>query len=93
MNPDALAALCADAMPEERLTSTELARLCFGVNDHGDADELIGDERGAAVMQLQRFGKHTAAWLVLLAVHPAHQSRGLLPQPVRAFLEGWLGVM
>ena len=47
----------------------ELAYLCFGAND-GDADEVFGDERGAAVMQIQRFGEHVAAWLVLVAVHP-----------------------
>ena len=45
-------------MPEERLTTDELAYLCFGVNDQGDADEIFGDERGAAVMQIQRFGAH-----------------------------------
>src|SRR3954452_15418625 len=64
-------------MPDEHLTSTELTRLCFGVNDHGDADELFGDERGVAVLQLQRFGAHLAAWLVLVVVHPEHQSQGL----------------
>jgi predicted N-acetyltransferase YhbS len=77
VTPDALAALCAAAMPEERLTAAELGHLCFGANDHGDRDECIGDERGAAVMQLQRNGSHVAAWLVLTVVHPEHQARGL----------------
>jgi GNAT superfamily N-acetyltransferase len=77
VNPDKLAALCAAAMPDERLTPAELEHLCFGANEHGDRDECLGDERGAAVMQLQRFGEHLAAWLVLTVVHPDHQSRGL----------------
>jgi GNAT superfamily N-acetyltransferase len=77
VTPDALAALCAAAMPEERLTAPELEHLCFGENEQGDRDECVGDERGAAVMQLQRFGEHVAAWLVLAVVHPDHQSRGL----------------
>jgi GNAT superfamily N-acetyltransferase len=78
MTPDALAALCDAAMPEERLTAPELAHLCFGVSDAGDADEIFGDEdQGAAVMQIQRFGEHVAAWLVLVAVHPDNQSRGI----------------
>ena len=36
----------------------------------GDADEIFGDERGAAVLQAQRFGEHVAAWLMLVVVHP-----------------------
>jgi len=77
--PDALAALCQAAMPEERLTSDELAYLCFGEND-----EVVGDERGAATLQTQRFGEHLAAWLTLVAVHPDEQSRGLGKELVRA---------
>jgi GNAT superfamily N-acetyltransferase len=87
LTPDALAALCAAAMPEERLTAAELEHLCFGANEHGDADEIFGDERGAAVMQLQRFGEHVAAWLVLAVVHPEHQSRGLGTELVQAVLD------
>jgi GNAT superfamily N-acetyltransferase len=64
-------------MPEEHLTAAELEHLCFGESEQGDPDECFGDERGAAVMQLQRFGEHVAAWLVLTVVHPDHQSRGL----------------
>lgn len=78
-NPDALAALCDTAMPEERLTADELAYLCFG-----EHDEVLGDERAAAVLQTQRFDKHLAAWLTLVAVHPAEQSRGRGKELVRA---------
>ncbi len=77
MTPDALAALCAAAMPQEQLTAAELQHLCFGENEHGDRDEVFGDERGAAVLQLQRYGEHVAAWLVLAVVRPDQQSRGL----------------
>ena len=76
MTPDELTALCDAAMPEENLTLEELTHLCFGANDPGGADEVFGDERGAAVMQTQEFGEHVAAWLVLVAVHPSAQSAG-----------------
>jgi GNAT superfamily N-acetyltransferase len=87
VNPEALAALCAAAMPEERLTPEELAYLCFGTSAEGDNDEIFGDERGAAVMQIQRFGSHVAAWLVLVAVQPGAQSRGLGEALVRAVID------
>jgi hypothetical protein len=45
MTPAALASLCAAAMPHEQLTADELSYLCFG-----PGDEVIGDERGAAVL-------------------------------------------
>ena len=38
-------------------------------------------------MQVQRFGAHIAAWLVLLVVHPAHQSRGLGKELVTAVID------
>ena len=38
----------AGRAPDARPSSTHL---CFGANEHGDADEVFGDERGAAVMQ------------------------------------------
>ncbi|MDQ1435283.1 MAG: hypothetical protein QOF59_2099 [Actinomycetota bacterium] len=72
MTPDALATLCAAAMPDERLTVDELTYLCFG-----PGDEVMGDDRGAAVLQIQHFGKHVAAWLTLVAVDPSAQSAGL----------------
>ena len=87
MTPDALAALCTAAMPEENLTLEELKHLCFGANEPGAPDEIFGDERGAAVMQTQRFGEHVAAWLVLAVVHPDHQSRGTGKELVRAVIE------
>ena len=73
-------------MPDEQLTSAELDRLCFGTND-GDADEVFGDDSGAAVMQLQRLGAHLAAWLVLVAVHPDRQSQGVAKELVRAVID------
>jgi GNAT superfamily N-acetyltransferase len=71
-------------MPEENLTAAELEHLCFGANEQGDRDECFGDERGVAVLQLQRLGEHVAAWLVLTVVHPDHQSRGLAKELVQA---------
>ena len=79
VTPDALAALCDAAMPLERLTVDELAYLC-----NGSDDTVFGDERGAAVVQLQRFGRHVAAWLTLAAVHPSAQRRGRGKELVRA---------
>ena len=78
-NPEALAALCDAAMPEEHLTSGELEYLCFGADD-----EVLGDDRGAAALQTQRFGEHIAAWLTLVVVDPADQSRGRAKDLVRA---------
>jgi GNAT superfamily N-acetyltransferase len=86
VTPEALAALCAAAMPEERLTAGELAHLCFGSNS-GDPDEVFGDEHGAAVMQVQRFGEHVAAWLVLVAVPPGRQSEGVGKELVGAVID------
>jgi mycothiol synthase len=71
ITPDTLAGLCRVAMPEERLTTEELAYLCFGAED-----EIVGDEQGAAVMQTQRFGEHVSVWLTLVAVDPAVQGQG-----------------
>lgn len=92
MTPEALAALCAAAMPEENLTADELAHLCFGANavgpnDEAAPDEIFGDEHGAAVMQTQRFDSHVAAWLVLVVVHPDHQSTGRGKELVRAVID------
>ncbi len=70
-SPDALAALCEAALPDERLTASELEYLCFA-----EQDEIFGDERGAAVLQTQLFGEHVAAWLTLAVVHPDEQGRG-----------------
>ncbi len=72
MTPASLAALCAAAMPEERLTTAELEHLCFG-----DGDDVLGDERGAAVLHTEAFGNAVVAWLILLAVEPATQGSGI----------------
>src|SRR5262249_12528392 len=79
LTPDALAALCKASMPAERLTAVELEHLCFG-----ERDEVLGDERAAAVLQTQRFGDYLAAWLILVAVQPGIQSRGRGKELVRA---------
>jgi mycothiol synthase len=71
MTPATLAELCAAAMPEERLTRDELEYLCFG-----DTDEHIGDDDGAAVLQMQRFGKFVVGWLTLVVVRPDVQGKG-----------------
>jgi GNAT superfamily N-acetyltransferase len=71
MTPETLAALCDAAMPDEHLTRDELAYLCFG-----DTDEIIGDENGAAVLQMQRFGEFVVGWLTLVVVPPQQQSKG-----------------
>ena len=92
MTPDELAELCRAAMPEEELTAGELAHLCFGAGAAGDADEVFGDEHGAAVMQVQRFGVHVAAWLVLVVVHPDRQSRGLGKELLTAVIERATGL-
>jgi len=82
MTPDALAALCAAAMPDERLTRDELDYLCFGASD-----EVIGDDQGAAVLQMQEFGQFRAAWLTLTVVHPSQQGKGRGKELVHAVIE------
>jgi GNAT superfamily N-acetyltransferase len=66
-----LAALCDEAMPEERLTVDELAHVCFG-----EGDEVIADHDGAVAFTIKRFGEHISLWLLLLVVRPARQERG-----------------
>ena len=78
MTPDELAALCAVAMPEERLTRDELAYLCFGEND-----ACIGDTHGAATFRVQELGGQTVAWLTLAVVAPEAQRQGIGKQLVR----------
>jgi GNAT superfamily N-acetyltransferase len=77
VTPDALAALCTAAMPDERLTPGELERTCFG-----EGDRVVGDDHAAAVYTMKRFGDYVAAWLLLVAVEPGAQSRGLGKQLV-----------
>ena len=71
VTPGTLAALCAAAMPNERLRAYELEYLCFG-----DNDEIIGDERATAVLQVSRFEQYVSAWITLAVVHPDEQGRG-----------------
>ena len=82
MDAAALAALCDAAMPEERLTTSELDYLCFG-----GTDEVLGDERGAAVLQMQRVGEFAAGWLTLVVVHPDEQGKGRGKALVNAVVE------
>jgi GNAT superfamily N-acetyltransferase len=86
VTPDALAALCAAAMPEERLTANELGRICFGEGDH-----VIGDEHAAAAYTMKRFGEYVAAWLLLVAVDPGAQGRGTGKQLVAQVCEAARG--
>lgn len=88
MTPAELAALCAQAMPGERLTAGELARICYG-----PGDEVLGDRDGAVALRVQRYGGeggepgHVAGWLLLVAVRARLQGRGLGKVLVRAALE------
>jgi GNAT superfamily N-acetyltransferase len=82
VNADTLAALCDAAMPEERLTAAELDYLCCG-----DTDEIVGDEHGAAVLQMQQFGEYISGWLTLVVVDPAHQSKGRGKELIAAVVE------
>jgi len=82
VTPAELAALCAAAMPGERLSEAELAHICFGA---GDA--VIGDDGGAAAFTTKRVGDHVAVWLLLVAVRPDLQGRGRGKQLVGAVLE------
>lgn len=71
MTPDAeaLADLCAAAVPEERLTADELHHVCFapGCDVLGDADAAV------AVTARDDLG---IGWILLLAVRPEAQGRG-----------------
>lgn len=82
MTPDALTALCAATMPYERLTTEELTRICFG-----DGDQVVGDETGAAAFTMKQYGDYVAGWLLLVAVAPDVQGRGLGRSLVRSVAE------
>jgi len=69
--PDRLAHLVGAALPDEDLTAMDLQTCCYGPDT-----DILGDEYGAAALTVKRYGKHAAAWLVLLAVHPEHQRQG-----------------
>jgi GNAT superfamily N-acetyltransferase len=78
VNPEHLAALCAAAMPEERLTASELDRLCFG-----EGDEIVTGDGGAAVLQMAKGFGAPIAWLTLLVVEQRAQGRGVGKRLVR----------
>lgn len=82
MTPADLAALCAAAMPAERLTEAELDHICFG-----PGDEVVGDADAAAAFTIKRFGEHVAAWLLLVAVRPELQGAGRGKALVRQAIE------
>jgi GNAT superfamily N-acetyltransferase len=71
VTPDELAALCAAALPEERLTVSDLRTCCF---EAGGA--VVGDEDGAVAFVVKDFGGVKVAWILLVAVGPAHQRHG-----------------
>ena len=70
MRPGELAPLVAAALPDEGLAADDLERCCAGA-------EVLGDDRGAAVIRITHTGGFTSAWLLLLAVAPASQRRGI----------------
>lgn len=73
MTPEELAALCAAAMPDEALTSDDVASCCFG-----PGTAIVGDDRAAAAYVVKEFPDYDlkVAWLLLLAVSPVEQRRG-----------------
>lgn len=68
---DGLAHLVGAALPDEGLTAADLERCCYGSDT-----EILGDDRAAAALKVQRFGDAAAAWLLLIAVHPDCQQQG-----------------
>ena len=82
LTPDALAELARTALPDEHLTAGELLHVCYGPRD-----EVIGDERGAVAFTIQQHGDYVSVWILLVAVHPTHQGRGLGKALVGAALD------
>ncbi len=82
VTPDSLAALCAAAMPDERLTAPELRRVCFGTGD-----SVVGDDDAVVVYTLQRRAEHVGVWIMLVVVHPARQGQGVGKELVVAALD------
>jgi GNAT superfamily N-acetyltransferase len=70
--PESLAALVAAALPGEGLTAGDLETCCFGPDT-----EVVGKREAAAALTVRRLGDMVLAWLLLLAVHPDRQRRGL----------------
>jgi GNAT superfamily N-acetyltransferase len=82
VTPESLAALCAAAMPDERLTPAELDVLCFS-----PGDEIVEHNAGAAAFTVKRFGDVTGAWMLLVAVAPEHQGVGAGERLMRGVVE------
>jgi GNAT superfamily N-acetyltransferase len=79
---DALATLCAAALPAEGLTPDDLATCC------GDAGtEVLGDGSGAIAWLRKDFGGVAVAWILLLAVAPGQQRRGIGRRLVAGVIE------
>jgi GNAT superfamily N-acetyltransferase len=75
--PEELAALCARAMPDERLSVTDLTTCCFG-----DGTEVVGDADGAIAWTRKDFDGVGIAWILLLAVTPERRREGVARQLV-----------
>ena len=71
MTAPELAALCQQALPDERLTAEELKQACFGAGD-----EVIGDSDGAIALRRTHYGGHSVVWILLVAVRPEIQGKG-----------------
>jgi GNAT superfamily N-acetyltransferase len=82
MSPGELAELCAAAMPREQLTPRELSHVCFGPED-----DVIGNDDGAVAFTMQDHGGQRSVWILLVAVHPRCQGRGLGTRLVSEALE------
>jgi mycothiol synthase len=67
-----LAELCARALPDEHLTTGDLATCC---SDPGT--EILGDSSGAIAWCHKDFGGVGVAWILLVAVDPDHRRRGV----------------
>jgi mycothiol synthase len=81
VTPDDLAALCAAAMPEERLTADDLRTCCFEAGA-----EVIGDGDAAASFVIKELAGVAVGWLLLIAVAPGnrrqHAGRALVDEIV-----------
>lgn len=71
-----LAALCAAALPDEHLTAAELQRAALEQPPGTDV-AVLGDEDAAVVVATRETYGIRSAWVVLIAVDPRRQGRGL----------------
>jgi len=84
VTPEELAALCAGALPDERLDAEDLRTCCFA-----GRGEVIGDENCAAAFAIKSFPDFDVkvGWLLLLVVAPEHRRSGRGRQLVDAVVE------